>query len=312
MRLPILYNRFPIITILLSAGALAIAGCAAPLPEAPRELPPRQSIPQSRPQAVPEPPPQVVTAPPPTAVTEPAPQVIPQPPADVALPGIPESVPELAPPPLPESISEPPSEVTLERIPSPVSDPIPPPLPDSVPPPLPDSVPTPTPEPVAEKFPDLFPELEALDNANSQPVAAVDNTPAPVRNIQPGELEYDVLHKANFNPFNINTGKSFRALQTLRIYQSELGRHSLETAKPVDFDTAQVLVSSAGEKPTGGYTISVTGMELTADEVIVTVVQTIPGPSCVTTAGKSHPFEFVLIPSKKPIQIFERQKVENC
>ena len=284
MRLPILYNRFPIITILLSAGALAIAGCAAPLPEAPRELPPRQSIPQSRPQAVPEPPPQVVTAPPPTAVTEPAPQVIPQPPADVALPGIPESVPELAPPPLP----------------------------DSVPPPLPDSVPTPTPEPVAEKFPDQFPELEALDNANSQPVAAVDNTPAPVRNIQPGELEYDVLHKANFNPFNINTGKSFRALQTLRIYQSELGRHSLETAKPVDFDTAQVLVSSAGEKPTGGYTISVTGMELTADEVIVTVVQTIPGPSCVTTAGKSHPFEFVLIPSKKPIQIFERQKVENC
>ena len=133
-----------------------------------------------------------------------------------------------------------------------------------------------------------------------------------MRNIQPGELEYDVLHKANFNPFNINTGKSFRALQTLRIYQSELGRHSLETAKPVDFDTAQVLVSSAGEKPTGGYTISVTGMELTADEVIVTVVQTIPGPSCVTTAGKSHPFEFVLIPSKKPIQIFERQKVENC
>ena len=133
-----------------------------------------------------------------------------------------------------------------------------------------------------------------------------------MRNIQPGELEYDVLHKANFNPFNINTGKSFRALQTLKIYQSELGRHSLETAKPVDFDTAQVLVSSAGEKPTGGYTISVTGMELTADEVIVTVVQTIPGPSCVTTAGKSHPFEFVLIPSKKPIQIFERQKVENC
>ena len=257
---------------------LVITGCAGSLPEAPKELPSRLRVTQPVPQPPPKPPTQPVVQPPPQAITEPAPQVIPEPPEDVALPKIPAPVVEPVLPPLPQPVAQ----VTLERTPAPDA--------ASLPPPLPESIPTPAPA----------------------PLASVNTTPVPVRNLGPGELEYDVLHKANFNPFDINTGKSFRALQTLRIYQSELARHSLESTRPVDFDTSQVLVSSAGEKPTSGHSIAVTKMELTEDQVIVTVVQTIPGPNCVTTEGKSYPFEFVLVPSKKPIQIFERQKVDNC
>ena len=101
-------------------------------------------------------------------------------------------------------------------------------------------------------------------------------------------------------------------MKTLELYRSELGRHSLETTKPVDFSVAQVLVSSIGEKPTGGYTVSATDIEEFDDIVVVTVVQTIPGPSCITTQGVTHPFEFIVVPSLKPIEIFERQKVNNC
>lgn len=128
----------------------------------------------------------------------------------------------------------------------------------------------------------------------------------------PPEIEIEVLHKANYNPFELDNGKSFRTLQSLEVYRSELGLHSIETPKVVDFSTQQVLASSAGEKPTGGYNISVTKIEDTGDSVVVTVVQSIPGPGCINTEGKTHPFEFVLVPSRKPIQIFERQKVENC
>lgn len=126
------------------------------------------------------------------------------------------------------------------------------------------------------------------------------------------ELGIQVLHKANYNPFELDNGKNFRTLQSQEVYISELARHSIETPKVVDFNTQQILVSSAGEKPTGGYNISVTKVEDSEDSVVVTVVQSIPGPGCINTPGKTHPFEFVLIPSTKPIQVFERQKVENC
>lgn len=125
-------------------------------------------------------------------------------------------------------------------------------------------------------------------------------------------LEIVVLHKASFNPFDKNNGKSFKALYNNALYRSELGLHSIETAKPVDFKTSQVLVSSIGEKPSGGYKVSATKAEEFADRVIVTVVQSSPGPSCITTTALTHPFEFVIIPSLKPIEIFERQQTNDC
>ena len=121
-----------------------------------------------------------------------------------------------------------------------------------------------------------------------------------------------VLHKASYNPFDRDNGKSFRALTTMEIYRTELGRHSIETVKPVDFSSSQVLVSSIGEKPTGGYTVSATNIEEFDDIIVVTVVQTIPGPACINTQGATHPFEFVVVPSRKPIEIFERQRINEC
>ncbi len=154
----------------------------------------------------------------------------------------------------------------------------------------------------------------ANNNANS-------NNPAPGRTLAssaqqipsaPPRPTFEVLHKANYNPFDIDNGKNFRALQTLSIYRSELGRHSIESTKEVDFNTSQVLVSSAGEKPTGGYKIGATDLEELDDKVVVTVVQSVPGPGCETREGRSHPFEFIVVPSRKPIEIFERQIIEDC
>lgn len=156
-------------------------------------------------------------------------------------------------------------------------------------------------------LPDLPRVLEPEVTAPVQPETA----PAPVSSgVQ--ELEIRVLHKANYNPFDRDNGKSFRALNNVENYRSELGRHSIETAKPVDFNNSQVLVSSVGEKPTGGYSVSAAKMEEYPDNIVITVIQTVPGPSCITTQGKTYPFEFVVVPSLKPIEIFERQKIEEC
>lgn len=177
-------------------------------------------------------------------------------------------------------------------------------------PPAPSTAPTPAPPAPTTALPPAPPALPP-------PLPAP--APSPVQLPASGELSFSVadngirvLHKASYNPFDRDNGKSFRALKSLEIYRSELGRHSVETTKAVDFNTAQVLVSSIGEKPSGGYTVSATDIEEFDDNIVVTVVQTIPGPNCVTTQGATHPFEFIVVPSRKPIEIFERQKIDQC
>ena len=148
---------------------------------------------------------------------------------------------------------------------------------------------------------------------NSTSVAVPDTTPAlDTTPAEPVDIEIEVLHKADFNPRGADVGKSFRALQTPEVYANELARHSVETPKPIDFRSSQVLASSLGEKTTGGYAVSVTKITETDENMVVTVVQSIPGPGCITTQAASHPYEFVVIPSRKPIEIFERQQIDDC
>lgn len=126
------------------------------------------------------------------------------------------------------------------------------------------------------------------------------------------ELEIVVLHKANFNPLDQDHGTSYEVINSVEKYQSRLQLHTIETPKPIDFGQSQILVSSAGEKPTGGYKVSTTSLEEYSDRIVATIVQVIPGPDCVTTPSITHPFEFVHIPSVKPVIISQRQEVEDC
>lgn len=127
-----------------------------------------------------------------------------------------------------------------------------------------------------------------------------------------GMLTPEILHKANYNPFERDNGKSFKVLRTSAEYRDELGLHSIETPKPVDFSRYQVLVSSIGAQPTGGYTINVEALEELDDRVIATIIQVNPGPGCITTQAVTYPFEITLIESLKPVEIFERQRTDDC
>jgi len=153
---------------------------------------------------------------------------------------------------------------------------------------------------------------------NNTPPPLISETPAPDAQSAtsqaewPIELDFNVLHKANYNPLETDNGKSYRALRSAAIYSNELARHSIETPKEVDFDDSQVLVSSSGQRPSGGYTIGVTKLEELEDKVIATVTQVNPGPACITPQFVSFPFEFIVVPSRKPIEIFEQQKTNSC
>lgn len=81
-------------------------------------------------------------------------------------------------------------------------------------------------------------------------------------------------------------------------------------APPVDFDTRFVLALFAGERPTTGYGISVSGLEyFTANRTyVVDFVQATPDPDCPAADVITHPFDIVAISrvDDRPIQVEPR------
>jgi len=164
----------------------------------------------------------------------------------------------------------------------------------------------------------VFEESRVAEQASAiEQSAVLEETPlsiltTPIFEEADGTLKPEILHKANYNPFERDNGKSFKVLRTSAEYRDELGLHSIETPKPVDFARYQVLVSSIGQQPTGGYTINVEKLDELDDRVIATIIQVNPGPGCITTQAITYPFEIILIKSLKPIEIFERQRTDDC
>ena len=64
----------------------------------------------------------------------------------------------------------------------------------------------------------------------------------------------------------------------------------------VDFTRDMVVAVAAGQRPTGGYEIAVDRVRQAKGELTVEVVETAPGPNCVTTASLTQPVDVVVIP----------------
>jgi len=70
-----------------------------------------------------------------------------------------------------------------------------------------------------------------------------------------------------------------------------------------DINTANFLILSLGEKPTGGFGIGIEKAEETATNIIVTVKEIEPQPGAIATQVLSNPYCVVRINSKKEIII---------
>ncbi len=70
-----------------------------------------------------------------------------------------------------------------------------------------------------------------------------------------------------------------------------------------DLKSATFLILNMGEKATGGYTIGVESVEETADKIIVTTKDIIPGPGVMVTQAITYPYTVIKINSRKPIEV---------
>lgn len=81
----------------------------------------------------------------------------------------------------------------------------------------------------------------------------------------------------------------------------------------IDFAKTTVVAVYAGEKSTGGYSITVSNVQEYASIVMVDVTTTSPGAGCSTTQSITYPYAVVSFKNTgKPVQFSQHIYVQNC
>jgi hypothetical protein len=94
-------------------------------------------------------------------------------------------------------------------------------------------------------------------------------------------------------------------------FWSELG---VGDRPSVDFSRDLVIAVAAGQRPTGGHEITVSRVTESKGELQVEVVETTPGPNCMTTASLTQPVDVVVVPgvTTRSWSFTERKEVRGC
>lgn len=94
-------------------------------------------------------------------------------------------------------------------------------------------------------------------------------------------------------------------------FWSELG---MGQRPAVDFTKDMVVAVAAGQRPSGGYEIQVHRVTQQGGELTVEVLETAPGPNCMTSASLTQPVDVVVLPSVnvRSWSFLEQQEVRGC
>jgi len=81
----------------------------------------------------------------------------------------------------------------------------------------------------------------------------------------------------------------------------------------IDFENNEVYVITMGEQTSGGYNIKVESVVETKKEVVVNIIESKPGKTCVTTSVMTYPYQLFTIPkTKKSLRFNWVEKVYEC
>ena len=82
----------------------------------------------------------------------------------------------------------------------------------------------------------------------------------------------------------------------------------------VDFTQNVVVVAASGERPTGGYGIAIDRVSQADGQLTIQVVETTPGPNCVTSGAATRPVDVVAVPAAavRGWSFLERKEIRSC
>lgn len=81
----------------------------------------------------------------------------------------------------------------------------------------------------------------------------------------------------------------------------------------VDFTKNSVIAVFIGERPNGGFMVTIDSIIEGSKNITVNVTETTPGPKCMTTQALTRPFSLVKIPKTEKKPVFKtKQIVKDC
>lgn len=81
----------------------------------------------------------------------------------------------------------------------------------------------------------------------------------------------------------------------------------------IDFDTHVVVAATMGRRATGGYSIRIDDISRTGSDLRVVVIETSPGPACLTTQSLTAPATAVSVPLPVGVVEFsEEAETRDC
>ena len=82
----------------------------------------------------------------------------------------------------------------------------------------------------------------------------------------------------------------------------------------IDFTKYLVVAVAAGQRSSGGYEISIQRVSQAGGDLTIEVLQTVPGPNCITTSALTQPVDVVAVPAvgAQSWSFLERQEVRGC
>lgn len=166
--------------------------------------------------------------------------------------------------------------------------------------------PTPEPEPSAASAPTPAPE-PARDTTAAAAVPRQGYAP------YGGSSPLEVRRVGQWSRTGIGESRRLviRDANSWAEFWSELGTGD---RPDVDFTKAVVVAVAAGQRPSGGYEIAVDHVSQTDGELAVQVVETTPGPNCITSSSSTQPVDVVVVPVVAPRNwsFVERKEVRSC
>jgi hypothetical protein len=170
---------------------------------------------------------------------------------------------------------------------------------------------TPSPDTVANKTPSPDPVANTTSAATDTVGGAVENAQGYASYGNGGALQLKRIGQWTRTGVAEARRLVIRDANSWAAFWSELG---VGDRPAIDFSRNLVVAVSAGQRPTGGYEIAVEGVREINGELAVQVVETAPGPNCMSTTSLTQPVDVVVVSSvtAKSWSFTERKEIRGC
>ena len=91
------------------------------------------------------------------------------------------------------------------------------------------------------------------------------------------------------------------------------GQQPMPPLPAVDFASEIVVAVSAGQMPSGGFSIRVKSVTERSGDLEAVVVETAPGAACLVTGALTHRFDVIRVPrANRTVRFVERPATTSC